>query len=308
MNKKKPIPGVEWDITGVCNYSCEYCNPKKGGHCPDEKIEKVLMFFKTLKGTWLIKPMGGEPTLHPQFLHICKRIVESGHNLCLTTNFSSSIEKYLELANICQERLEFLTVSYHYDQIKDKNKFLEKLIRFNLNKNKNTQFSINSVLTEQNFHRLKKIERQLKENNLDFSYQILKQKKKFLNYSNEIENYVSGKTMKNADAIRNFKSFGTFCYTGNIFFKIKLNGNVNRCYSRQKFFYLGNIFDGSFKPFHTLRPCLSKKCTCVVPANRNLICFGEKAGFFQMLHHYFFGSMRAASILRGRIIRKIKKP
>ena len=50
MNKKKPIPGVEWDITGVCNYSCEYCNPKKGGHCPDEKIEKVLMFFKTVKG------------------------------------------------------------------------------------------------------------------------------------------------------------------------------------------------------------------------------------------------------------------
>ena len=77
---KDSISSFEWHITDICNYNCPYCNQNHNKkHCSGQIIDKVIDFLPKLEGEWLIKLIGGEPSMHPRFFEICKRIVSSGH-------------------------------------------------------------------------------------------------------------------------------------------------------------------------------------------------------------------------------------
>jgi hypothetical protein len=69
---------IEMDITYDCNLSCRSCNrsspqaPSKNG-MKIEQIEAFIQESKTLNVKWeLINILGGEPTLHPDFLSMIK--------------------------------------------------------------------------------------------------------------------------------------------------------------------------------------------------------------------------------------------
>lgn len=117
----------------------------------------------------------------------------------------------------------------------------------------------------------------------------MKDKKGYAQYSNNIETYIADKLISNTKILRNQNFMGTLCHTGELFFKIDVNGNVTRCYNMQPFFLMGNITKGNFKRFMNTKPCLSHRCTCTVPANRHMIRYGNKTNNFFVLKETFSG-------------------
>ncbi|MFC1885079.1 radical SAM protein [Thermodesulfobacteriota bacterium] len=289
MTAKKPRPSLEWVITESCNYNCPYCcSEGRGGHCSDETVEAVFRLISELEDEWLIKLVGGEPSTHPRFFDICSAVTGAGHKLCMTTNFSPSLSRLEKLIGISGDRLEYITASLHLGQIKKIEDFIEKAHVFNATKNRETQFTITSVVTEDNFRETKEIETQFIEKGVPFKYQVMKAGGKFVDYPEAIETYISDRLIEKTEELRGKNLFGTMCRTGQLFFKINVDGEAVRCYSNQPYFHLGNL-KSNFSRFEKPKPCLAGRCTCTVPANRNMIEFGNKAPFLKTAGEYIRG-------------------
>ncbi len=295
---KKPIPSFEWIVTLKCNYKCPYCyqQNKSKKHCSNETVDAVFNYLPTLKEAWLVKLIGGEPMIHPRFFEICEHIVDNGHNMCMTTNLSMPLEKLGKMVEICKNQLEYITASLHISQIQDIEKFVEKAFEFRKMLQQSTEFTITSVVTQDNFDKLKKVEEQCSKNDLKFRYQIMKDKNGYAQYPKIIETHIADKLISNTKILRNQSFRGTFCHTGELFFKIDVNGNVTRCYNMQPFFLMGNITKGNFQRFINTKPCLSGRCTCTVPANRYMIHYGNKVTKFVILKETFSGLLHNIKI------------
>ena len=284
----KPIPSVDWNITDICNYRCEYCCQKqyniimpRYGHANDKTIDKVLKVLSDLPGSWRVKLIGGEALIHPRFLEICDEILKLGHTICLITNFSVPFEKLKRFVEVCGDKLDFVVASLHVSQI-NIDDFIKKAIWFNSIKNPRTGFTVTSVAIEYNFLQLKKIKEKLGKEGISFKFQRLLHDGKFIQYPEHIEKYIAGCLSRNTETIQNKSFFGTKCHTGELFFIIKPNGDAYRCFETQPGMYLGNIAEGTFKRNSGPLPCLSFKCQCTVAANRNMILFDEKENPFKL--------------------------
>ena len=76
-------------ITSLCNMKCSYCH-NEGNHCYNfldkDDIEKLILSSYNL-GLESIRLTGGEPTMHKDFLNICKMIKEQyGLKVGVNTN------------------------------------------------------------------------------------------------------------------------------------------------------------------------------------------------------------------------------
>ena len=114
-------------ITESCNRNCSYCHWNKGDHYKTESILEILEFisqeFKS--ESILIYLHGGEPTLHPDFSLILKKIKEYNFELEVQTNFDKPNEilknyKYIDI----------LDLSFHYPINKNFKKNLLKINKF----------------------------------------------------------------------------------------------------------------------------------------------------------------------------------
>lgn len=277
-----PIPSVEWEITTKCNYKCDYCCQKLytkffWKHSSNEVVEAMFNYFNNLEGQWLIKISGGEPIIHPRFFEIVNNIKQNNHKFSTTTNFSLPLKKLTEIVDTLGDNFLYITASLHLTEIADSNEFIQKAIKFNKIKAPGTKFIVTSVLVEEYFDKLIEMEKIFSNENVNFELSPLKNTTTYVKYKNlNINNYIEEKGLRNVDKIRHQNLFGTKCFTGNKFFRVNVNGDVLRCYNFQPGFLLGNIAKGSFKPFEDAKPCLSTKCSCTVPANRNMIRFGDK--------------------------------
>ena len=75
---QSPVPSLEWEITRRCNYTCSYCCQKqptltKTKHSSNQTVEAILNFLADLPEIYLVKLIGGEPMIHPDFQDICTR-------------------------------------------------------------------------------------------------------------------------------------------------------------------------------------------------------------------------------------------
>ena len=315
-NDVRPIPRFEWQITDFCNYRCEYCCQKQYdknklhyGHADSRIIDAVLNLLSELPGSWMVNVTGGEPTVHPRFFEICQKIVEKGHTINLTTNFFLPHEKLEKLAYICGNKLEVITASLHISQT-NTDDFVKKAAWFNSIKNPKTRFLVTSVVVEETFPQLKKIEERLDEEGIPLKFQIMKKydkTKEFVNYSENIKNHISDNLARGTEKIQNKSFFGRKCYTGNLFFRIEPNGNAYRCYETQPGGYLGNVADGTFKRFPGTMPCLSSKCMCPVPANHNMILFNEKESPLKIMQHLSKSLIRDGDYYKNKLPEKVKQ-
>lgn len=275
-----PEPSLEWIITDQCNYACTYCFQRKyaaGQHCSDDTIDAVSKLLGTLPGSWHVKLIGGEPFLHPRFSDICAGIIKAGHRITTTTNLSLPIRVLERVIDTCGDRLDRVTASLHIDEVGSVDDFIERVVAFDARRNRATAFSVVTVLVQEHFEQLKEIERRLSEKGITLSYQPLRVGGKYIRYSDEFEEFLREKSVRKTEAIRHKKLFGTLCHTGELFFKIEVNGDVVRCYNVQPSYFLGNVTKGTFKRFDGPRPCLARRCTCMLPAGRNMIRFGQRA-------------------------------
>jgi len=294
-----PRPSFEWVITSKCNYACSYCckhtnSTMTAEHCSNEVIESVYRIIDNLSGQWFIKLMGGEPMIHPQIFSIVDKIARKGHQLSLTTNFSLPVDHYKELSEKLGENLKYLGASLHLEQVKNVDDFIKKAVEFQRLKNFKTRFSVVTVLFEDKFPILKEVADRLDKENIHFSLQHYRVdgRKHYEYRDHKIKEFLESRHVKNLDKIRNVNLFGTLCYAGSLFFSIGLRGEITRCYNRQILFRFGNVKKKNFKPIPKPMPCLSRRCTCTIPANRGMILFGQKANIIEVAYAIYEGLKR----------------
>lgn len=111
---------ISWDLGKQCNYECTYCPPylhsKTSQHLPFEKVIDILdVILKYYNNRFTeFNFAGGEPTIHPQFIEICKYLKERGSRTLVTTNGSRSLKYLTELSR----HLNLMIISHHFEYIK----------------------------------------------------------------------------------------------------------------------------------------------------------------------------------------------
>jgi sulfatase maturation enzyme AslB (radical SAM superfamily) len=105
-------------ITNVCNRKCVYCfandtrNEFGKTLMDDETFEKALEYLRRsdIKQTRLL---GGEPTLHPEFIQFIKRALEQDFGISLFTNGLMTEEVSAFLQTIPEGKLSILLNTIH---------------------------------------------------------------------------------------------------------------------------------------------------------------------------------------------------
>lgn len=89
---------VLWQITTACTYSCSYC-PKElhTGTNNHINLEELDQFLNQLEGRdYIVNFTGGEPTIHPQYIDIIKKLQERNIRIISDTNISRTDRFYKE--------------------------------------------------------------------------------------------------------------------------------------------------------------------------------------------------------------------
>jgi organic radical activating enzyme len=111
---------VQWSLGRRCNYDCSYCpGGARGIHNDFEPHKPLDVLIRTVDQLheWAGgKPLlfcfsGGEPTIHPGFIDLCKHIKTLGHKVHLTTNGSHGPNHWKKLCEV----IDWALVSVHYE-------------------------------------------------------------------------------------------------------------------------------------------------------------------------------------------------
>lgn len=91
---------ILWQITTDCTYACSYC-PKelhtgRSHHIDLDELESFL--DKMSLKHFTVNFTGGEPTIHPQFINVVKKLKQRDIKIISDTNLSRSIRFYQEAA------------------------------------------------------------------------------------------------------------------------------------------------------------------------------------------------------------------
>ena len=82
---ENPFPLIYVDLTHRCNYNCNYCyNPVRT--LPDMSLDYFRKVCRRLPNRVAFRFMGGEPTLHPQFLEFITTANEHNHMVSFVSN------------------------------------------------------------------------------------------------------------------------------------------------------------------------------------------------------------------------------
>lgn len=115
---------VQWDLGRFCNYDCSYCSKGPQGvhnstdpHKPLDVLMATverLHVWATGRVMWFCFS-GGEPTLHPGFITLCRMIHQLGHKIHLTTNGSHGPRYW----KILLPHIDMIQVSVHFEFVND---------------------------------------------------------------------------------------------------------------------------------------------------------------------------------------------
>lgn len=123
---------VDWYIGKRCNFDCSYCvdylHDSTSPHVPLENMKKLVDIIYNEHGKnvyWSLT--GGEPTVNPNFLNLCKYIKEEkgARHISLTTNGTRTIAYLKEL----YQYIDGITLSFHFEHMQDRiDEYIEKCI------------------------------------------------------------------------------------------------------------------------------------------------------------------------------------
>lgn len=150
-NRPQNIFYVHWNIGRRCNYDCSYCPDSlhdfKSPHRTlnnlidiAEKLKKNISDSKRIR-IWFT---GGEPTVNPNFLDLCKWLSQDDRFIVgLNTNGSRTQEYLLEL----MQSVNIIQFSSHFEYV-DEKVFLPKLRAINdfVMKRHNKSMSLNLMM------------------------------------------------------------------------------------------------------------------------------------------------------------------
>lgn len=126
VNNYPDVLQITWVINTICSNKCNYCVPAlNAGTNHGYEWEAVKLFFEEIFRRYPkihVSIAGGEPTMSPFLLELCKMIHEKGSTVGLTSNGTRNAEYYNELSKY----VNYIVFSYH-PQYGDRNKVLEKI-------------------------------------------------------------------------------------------------------------------------------------------------------------------------------------
>jgi hypothetical protein len=178
--------------------------------------------------------------------------------------------------------------------VRDLEQFVNKAEWFNNAMAPHGYFKVTAVVTEANFEVLKGVEERLADKGVPFKYQVMQEDDVYVRYPDSMEKYLRGRLDDNIAQTRGKNFFGRICHTGRLFFTVDVHGECTRCYNVQPRILLGNVLRGTFSLFRESKPCLASKCTCTVPANRNMIEYRTRAGRARVYTEYLAGTVSNA--------------
>jgi len=128
-----------WELIDMCQYNCSYCsainfNVNKFKDQPHLKTAwKVFiraLSLKSMKASFTVEILGGEPTLHPDILNIVDKLCSNEKCLKveLITNLAKPLSFYQKFNKLGNNRL-VIQPSYHPEYCDDK--YIEKVIEIN---------------------------------------------------------------------------------------------------------------------------------------------------------------------------------
>jgi len=206
-------------------------------------------------------------------------VVKHNHDFDVGTNFSLPNKLFEKIIDESKRDNQInLIVSLHLSQVVSTEAFIEKVIALKEYGNNKIKISVVSVLKEDNFEKLLSVKEKLALHKITMGLQRFKinNGKEIYKYSENIENYLNRcSPNRKASKIEHFNPFGMLCKTGYFFIRINVGGEILRCPNgQQKIFDLGNINE-EWKLLKEPMPCLSNKCTCLLPVNWNLLEFDK---------------------------------
>lgn len=126
VNNYPDVLQITWVINTICSNKCNYCVPAlHSGTNHGYEWEAVKIFFEELFKRYPkihVSIAGGEPTMSPFLIELCKMIHERGSTVGLTTNGTRNVEYFKELSKY----VNYIVFSYH-PQYGDRNKVLDKI-------------------------------------------------------------------------------------------------------------------------------------------------------------------------------------
>ncbi len=126
VNNFPDVLQITWVINTICSNKCNYCVPDlHSGTNHGYEWDVVKLFFEEIFKRYPkihVSIAGGEPTMSPFLLNLCKMIHEKGSTVGLTSNGTRNVEYYKELSKY----VNYIVFSYH-PQYGDRNKVLEKI-------------------------------------------------------------------------------------------------------------------------------------------------------------------------------------
>ncbi len=122
---------VDWYIGKRCNFDCSYCvnylHDNSSPHVPLENMKRLVEYVFERSGKNVIWSLtGGEPTLNPEFIDLCKYLksLKSRH-ISVTTNGSRTTKYFLELFPY----LDNITLSLHLEFMSSRaEEYIEKIV------------------------------------------------------------------------------------------------------------------------------------------------------------------------------------
>lgn len=264
---------IDFIITQNCTYSCSYCSQSKKYankklYASKKTINSFLNFLDKIDNSFEITITGGEAILHNDFFDLIEKIKNKNFKLNLISNLSFEIDIYNKIFKILDNSLIQFSLSAHLEQIKDFQKFIEKLEKFIQNKPTKTKIVLLIPIYNIDDKKEKQIEKLIdlaQKYEIAYDFQHIRILDKYKKNSKCEEKY-----LKNSKKI---SSFAKMCLAGCDSCVIYENGEVYRCYSSRfkKSNYLGNINDKNFNLNAQAKICTHKNCTCPKPLIYNQI-------------------------------------
>lgn len=273
----------DWMLTDSCDFACNYCHPNIAVHKNEpprhgkSSSEIAETFLKTgIK--FHLTMSGGEPLLFPEFSDFCETITDQDNFISMNSNLSNRAEISKFANQIDPNKVIVINAALH--------KMERQRLGMRL-----SDFAEDVVLLQEKgfstqvFYVLYPPLLESFEKDADYLKQLGVKKiaGKIFKGSFNGKIYPHDYTAEERDLIVSYKNSsypitldylsdkqyafkGKFCSAGVLFFKIDVNGNVQRCPANTTRY--GNIYEGTFNPGTDATPCTTRKVLAVSQCNR----------------------------------------
>jgi len=277
---------ADWHLLNTCNYRCKYCF--SSAEILGDKLRTFASApawraaFDATDRVWLLHMTGGEPSLYPNFVELCRCLTER-HYISINSNLThSALEDFAQ--RIDPSRVSFINAGLHLVEREDRLGNAKFLHHADLLRSKGFPIFVSLVATPMALARFadavavlrpiglfpipKLLRGPYEDRTYPNAYSIL-DKIRFRFHAAEARRCYQSTLARMAEPpsidmfsddeyLEGERSFdGIPCDAGYRFVKVYENGDVSRCSSRTR---LGNLLEGTFRPRSGPAPCDTAHC------------------------------------------------